>query len=570
MKRTLTLFVGLFALCFTFNLQAQDNLEGIINSPGGLAGQIEVGPPAADFGGNLAPGEEISGDLAVVFAQNSMGNDTIAQQGCDSLLNGSEIVGNIALIRRGNCFFSDKVHYAEQEGAIAAIICNSNPGEAPITMGAGGDFAGTATIPSAMITYEDCDLILQEIANGGTVNVTLRVPTFYNAFYTYSYHTPLNHALPLEDIQVNLVNASGADATDVEVSVDITDPDGATTTLTEIIEDFPMDFDSAVAFDSYTPEALGTYEIRFYNTLNSDEIVDAFVMTEDTFAPDRGDATGTAGPSEEQFSLNGGFNYYYGTLQLTGEEPNTVASQCVFGISNAADIFTGNPSFDIINVVLYDTDVDDDDELDWSGGTGESFDDLTPVAIGSYPITGNEGTDELISVPLTTFTGDPFQLMADHAYTVSIQYNGSIDEAFLPPAFLSTNDVSYFAYTTPLYLDNTLYNGGWAGEVVICRLIIDETTINYDDLSSLEGQAQLSPNPASDMINLELNLNEAAEEVRVDIMNYQGQIIETRDLGKVQEGTFEFGVSNLPAGMYLMSVKTSSGGYQSISFTVAH
>jgi hypothetical protein len=569
MKRTITLFVGLFALLFTFQLHAQENLEGIINSPGSLAGTVQVGPPAADFGGNLAPGEEVTGDLAVVFAQNSMGNDTIAQQGCDSLLNGMEIMGNIALIRRGNCFFSDKVHYAEQQGAIAAIICNSNPGEAPITMGAGGDFAGTATIPSAMFSYEVCDQILQEIDAGGTVNVTLRVPTFYNQFFTYSYHTPLTHTVANEDIQINLVNASGAVANDVEVSVDITDPDGEVTTFTEVIETFDILADSTISFDDYTPEKLGEYSVRFYNTLNTDEITDNFVMTEDIFAPDRGTPTGSAGPSDEQFGdVNGGYNNYYGTLQITGDADNTIATHCVFGIENAAEILTGDPQYDAINVVLYDTDADEDGELDWSGAATQSFDDLTPVALGIHVLTGNEDPAELISVPLTDFLGQPYQLKPNHYYTVSIQYNGDADAAPSPPDFLSTGDVPYFAYTTVLYLDNTLYNGGWSGETVICRLIIDETT-SAEDVSFLaEGSATIAPNPASDYVTLDLDLVDAAD-VHIDIMGYDGRILESRDLGQVQNGTFEFDVTEYPAGMYFMSVK-SSVGYQSIAFTVAH
>ncbi|MCB0705668.1 MAG: T9SS type A sorting domain-containing protein [Saprospiraceae bacterium] len=569
MKRTLTLFTGLIALCFAMNLQAQDNMVCTINSPGGLAGEIEVGPPAADFGGNLQPGESVTGDLATVFAQNSMGNDSIAVMGCDSLLNEVDIIGNIALIQRGNCDFSNKVHYAEQAGAIAAIICNHTPGDGAITMGAGtGPFAGSITIPSGFISWEDCQVILTEIENGGTVNLTLSVPTFYDDFHAYSYHTPLAHAIPMDDIQINLVNSSGSDASNVDISVDITDPNGDVVTLTETIETFLNGADSTLSFDSYTPAMLGTYSVRFYNTLNADEILDNFVITENTFAPDRGEAYGTAGPSAAQFSTNGGYNYYYGTLSLTGSDPNTVATHCVFGLSNAAEVFTGNPTYDIINVVLYDTDVDNDGVLDWSGGTGESFDDLTPVAIGSYPITGNELPDEFISVPLTTFTGSPYQLLPDHSYTVSIQYNGSVDEAFTPPVFASTSDLNYFAYFTCLYLDNTLYNGGWAGETVVCRLIIDNMILGTDNLETLDGTAQISPNPASDFINLELNLNEAAEDVRVDIFNYTGQLLQSRDLGKVTNGVFEFDVTGMASGLYFMSIKTSVG-YQSLSFTIA-
>ena len=76
-------------------------------------------------------------------------------------------------------------------------------------MGAGGDFLGLAEIPSGFISYEDCEILIQELGNGGTANITMSVPAFDAPVASYSYHTPQSQIIPLEDMQVTLFNTSG-------------------------------------------------------------------------------------------------------------------------------------------------------------------------------------------------------------------------------------------------------------------------------------------------------------------------------------------------------------------------
>jgi hypothetical protein len=565
MKQLFTLLTAMVFLTFGTSLMAQESLEFIINSPGGIAGTIEVGPPAADFGGNLGPGESISGDLVRVEADTTAAEpaDDTPLMGCDSIVNGMTVMGNVALISRGSCFFSDKVWYAQQAGAVAAVICNINPGEGVITMGSGGDFAGQATIPSGFLSYEDCEAIYAELDMGNTVNITMRVPAFYNAITSYSFHTPESQILPMDAMSVNIVNADADPASNVEVYLDITDPDGNLTSFTETIETLDGLVDSAVTFDVYTPTVQGEYTAVFSNNLNSDVINEAFVITADIFAPDAGEITGFAGPSDEQFATNNSFAYYYASLAQTNDNP-AVAAQVSFGIGNAADIVTGNPDFDVITVVLYNGDADGDNVLDFN----TSFDDLTPIALGNYQITGDEGTEELIFVNLISFTGDPIELPANGAYYASIQYNGDPVEAPSAPAFLSTRDVNYpINLTNALYLEQ-LYTG-WAGERVACRLHLDITN-NTQDLTFLaEDKFQLISNPADEFVGLDLQLAEMANEVQVDIISYMGQVISTQVLNNVQRGTYEFDTKNLTDGYYFLSVKTPEG-YRSIPFVVAH
>ena len=102
--------------------------------------------------------------------QLSQGNvvATVPNEACSAVTNPGAINGNIALIDRGNCAFVNKVINAQNAGAIGVIICNNIQGDGVFNMG--GSSAGI-TIPSAMLSFEDCQTLRVEIGNG--LNATL-------------------------------------------------------------------------------------------------------------------------------------------------------------------------------------------------------------------------------------------------------------------------------------------------------------------------------------------------------------------------------------------------------------
>ncbi len=119
-----------------------------IQSPSSLDGSYDVQP--SEFGPpiNLTG---VSGDLAIV--DDGSADPTL---GCSSLINGSEIAGKIAVVDRGECFFTEKVKNAQNVGAVAVIVVNNQPTGLPPM---GGDDDGSFTIPSAGISRADGELI---------------------------------------------------------------------------------------------------------------------------------------------------------------------------------------------------------------------------------------------------------------------------------------------------------------------------------------------------------------------------------------------------------------------------
>lgn len=104
-----------------------------------IEGDITAEAPEA-FSGNLVATEPAL--MCDEDANNFSGNNPIT--------NGDAIAGNIALIARGSCAFSEKILYAQEAGATGVIVYSDN--RAPTAMG--GDNAGI-TIPGRMITNAD-------------------------------------------------------------------------------------------------------------------------------------------------------------------------------------------------------------------------------------------------------------------------------------------------------------------------------------------------------------------------------------------------------------------------------
>ena len=126
-----------------------------VTAPAGIAGGKTV--QLASFGPLANAGNMIG---TVVAA-----DDGVNTQGCNPLVNGAEVAGNIALIDRGTCAFTIKVANAQAAGAIGVIIANNVSAGLP---GMGGADP-TITIPSVGVSQADGTAIRSNLP-GVTVN----------------------------------------------------------------------------------------------------------------------------------------------------------------------------------------------------------------------------------------------------------------------------------------------------------------------------------------------------------------------------------------------------------------
>lgn len=124
-----------------------------------------VSPSSAIVIGNYSTGNASFGPaLTNITAPIVLVNDGTAPDvtdACEAVV--GSLTGKIVLIRRGTCSFESKVVKAQTAGAIGVIIMNNAAGAGTITMGE--DEAETATIPSVMVSKEDGDLLVANLAN---------------------------------------------------------------------------------------------------------------------------------------------------------------------------------------------------------------------------------------------------------------------------------------------------------------------------------------------------------------------------------------------------------------------
>lgn len=92
----------------------------------------DTGYADVSFGVRI-PGRGISGPLVVTDDGSGATTSTLA---CQDIVNGAEVAGNLAFVRRGTCNFDDKVFRAQVAGAVAVVIANNVEGG---LISAGGD-----------------------------------------------------------------------------------------------------------------------------------------------------------------------------------------------------------------------------------------------------------------------------------------------------------------------------------------------------------------------------------------------------------------------------------------------
>ncbi|MFO7525911.1 MAG: PA domain-containing protein [Ignavibacteriaceae bacterium] len=132
-----------------FNFVTSPTLK--INSPvvyNFMAGSAQFGPALDQTG--------VTGILELVYGE-----------GCNAADFAGFVAGNIAVIDRGTCSFTDKVVNAQNAGAIGVIIIN-NPGGAVFGLGGEDPFI---TIPSVSVSYNDGQII--KLESGFGLNATM-------------------------------------------------------------------------------------------------------------------------------------------------------------------------------------------------------------------------------------------------------------------------------------------------------------------------------------------------------------------------------------------------------------
>ncbi len=592
MKKHFKLLFGLTFVAFLqfvslTSTQAQTDMAGIVVQVKTTAGTSAF--KSGDCGyGTATWGGAVTDEFC---AQAAWGFDiTPDSLGCDSIPAGS-LAGKIALIRRGLCEFGLKALNAEKAGAVAVLIVNDNRvtdndcTQIPIGPGAVG---AQVTIPVFFASRGMGRVIDEAIQKGQLIEVCLLLPSLKDPTAEFSYATPVSQHGPLGLMTITYTNRSGAEQSDVVFKADVTDPTGQVTTFTTTVPSFAANVvDTLINFDEYQMPAIeGKFKVLYtYNksTAAKDSVIREFVQTKYTYATDNLKINGSVGPDTIQFA-SAGYRYQTGSTVVTGPAGLNV-SYASFGLGNAAAIAVGDPAADIINVLLYDNDADENGETDL---TDAGFGDLIPIAYVDYVFTGTEKADSPIYVKLEDLTGAAaVTLKPDHYYMMSLLYDGNTAGSGKSIAFTRTGQIEYPQFSgiglhTPLFLDQ-MYSG-WGGASVVNRL--HEEGFNPGGpgvppndpslVSSVrnprlnESKFNITPNPANDLVRLNMELAEINKSVTVSLIDFQGRVVSTQVQRNFQSGQITFEAKSLPSGAYSVWIRTTSEGSTMAKLLICH
>jgi len=591
MKKILT-FIPVLFLLLVLQLLSVQNLNA--QAAAGTADDgfvvrvngTEYSSGECGYGTNSGWGGSILKD-ACETAVWAYGTDSL----CCGVIPAGSLTGKIAIIRRGTCEFGFKALNAEKAGAIGVIIMNHYTDAANTNCSAPGMGAGAVgaqvTIPVILASRTMAEAIDAAVkAGGGSVQVCFVLPRIYSPFAAYNYFQPKSQNIALENMAMRYVNRTTSTQTNVLLKADIIEPDGNIVSIDTTILQVPAGKDTFQYLPVYQPaDKLGRFNVVYStNKYNEprDSLRRSFALTQNTFGTDNNKLLPAGvGPSNDQFAA-AGFFLQNGALLLTGPDGGK-ATYVTLGIANLDKLVVGDPTADIISVYLYDGDPGNDG-IDLGNGATASWDQLTDI-VGTADFTMDLKTmkpNELFSVRLTPTgaTTDTFvTLLPNHPYFISLAYDGNIAGTSIGVAFSASPDEDYLNFpTTSLYLPDAagphMYSG-WSGASIVQRVSLQGYKPGDPIISTKVPQLaatkfSVTPNPANDLVRLNLDLTAVNSTVGVTLIDFQGRAVGSQVLRNFQNGQVTFDAAKLPSGMYSLWIRTATEGATMTKLMICH
>jgi len=135
--------------------------------------------------------EPVTADFEIVDDGGVFPDPTL---GCGPLVN--DLTGKIAIMKRGECNFSDKVLFAEQAGAVAAFMVNDGrcgdwtASDDCVTSMTAADLAPLINIPVLLVSVTDGMPVFDAVDGGETITATFgNMPVMPYKLDSYAFHS---------------------------------------------------------------------------------------------------------------------------------------------------------------------------------------------------------------------------------------------------------------------------------------------------------------------------------------------------------------------------------------------
>jgi hypothetical protein len=597
MKRILLIFALMLASAVGVNAQVVLNIMSPSSIQGGLTHSNNGDATGWGLADLLNPADAVL-DTVVVMDDSTAGVNTLVgldpgpttgnpypgiplkYEGCNldttSAWQTNRLAGKIVLIARGTCEFGKKVYLAERAGARAVILYNRDNE----VIGAGsGVFGPLATIPFAMISRADGDMLRLAIEGGQTVVAFLgnKIGAFPNdmsispaeAMYPPALAVPALLAQDTSDFKMKLGFWARNDgsANQSNVIANVTVKRGGTTLYTMSTSSFSMNAGDS-SYISFPPFQLNSYPLGAYDvnynvaianeTFPLDNSIDfAAVINDSLFSYASVDAT-TLMPKDNNSIKSSSFTSSWAT-GIHFRHPQA-SRMLLKGVRFAC--FTSAP--DSLNGRSIDVAVDEWlDSFTDLADTNCQVTNTSPLAVETYTYTSN-AQDSMV----TQLFDDPIELDDNMRYIISL--NTSDQSIFMNhsygPAY-QLNDVTAGEQPRELIrVDNSWFTGGFSsGRIPTFQLIMEQSFIGVPE--ELIVDALVYPNPSRHLVYLKLNGFEPA--AGISVYDMTGAVVLQKAQASVVNGEMVIDVSSLPSGAYVVVAPGVNGDLRA-NLVVSH
>jgi len=395
-----------------------------------------------------------------------------------------------------------------------------------------------------------------------------------------AFYTPIAYAVPQAHadsdtffFSTTVTNSGGRVLNEVRLDVEINDDSGSEVfTTSGTLTSIPIGETTSIAADDlFVPNELpvGKYSIEYNLRVvedsetdrNDNSTVKIFEITDNLFSKE-------PGPLDNGFyngSRPGGEWAAAAVYRMSKNVTDYVATNLITAIGSDASSLTDN--FIDVFLLKLNEGVDfanfDFDDTDLQGHP--SFD----IVSQNTHVFTTEASRDLITVPFSS-SGQGVPLEPGESYLVLIRFDGSQAGAAAVP-----NEELFLEYNTDPRVANILDGVGFISDFVVSKnesrwfagfrgdpapviRMQVEFMSDTDDTPLPVGSFEVFPNPASTVINVNLNLEEPTDATIV-MASLDGKILEVKKLTNVSTRKMDMDVSHLPSGTYILKAYTERG-----------
>jgi len=488
--------------------------------------------------------------------------------GCNALVNGAQIAGKIAVVYRGECEFGMKAMNAQDQGAIAVVVINNQPG-APIVMGAGA-VGPNVTIPAVMIsqqagadlrdailTCNDLELFIGSQQgfyqfNLGIYGNDILVPRT-GAIHTVIHSNAGEYSV---DLGANMHNFGSAVMPNARVRCVVTQQPGGNAVYDETSSGISLDpgGEVYVTLPTFSQSSYsGSYQI-VYSVLgdqpdefeSNNSITINLATTGDKFTYALVDPANQNILSSTHVAPANNTAGWRSCIHFRDPNASRLAGMGFWFTANRPSTALLND--EIVEGTLFEWTATITDPIQLPTGS-----DLTPLTFGSYTFT-SDLTNTPIYVPfdeVVTLQNNTRYLLCLDSYSGNVWHGwaGSLN-------FDRTQDI----VGEPISMirdGSTWYNGftGLDGAPSMAIAAIDVNTIGIEEQDLLE--AMPYPNPTANWVRVPLKDIQGAVSVRV--FNTAGSQVLAQGAQVGADGMLTVDMAGLSNGLYLFKLDLDNG-----------